>query len=102
MSRGCLHWYIFHKSGFKSTPVVLPYPAMHLLVEELMNVSQGESQFYGGDDDQQWSCEDPSLTSGYDKLASAPARPKERFYTKILIPKGGGQFILVILANGSH
>ena len=42
ISRGCLHWYRFHQSEFKSTPVVLPRLTMQGLVEDFMYVSQGK------------------------------------------------------------
>ena len=44
----CLHWYSFHKLGFKIAPVVLLCPNMHLLVEDVMYVSQDEIPMSGG------------------------------------------------------
>ena len=41
-SIGYLNWYRFRKSEFKINPVVLTFPNMHGLVEDMMYVSQGE------------------------------------------------------------
>ena len=102
MSRGCLNWYSFHKSGFKSTPFVLLVPTMQEFVEDVINVSQYKIPMSGGDATYQWSCYNSSLNSHSYQLSGVSAWPQKSFSAKLSTPKDGGRFILACLTNRNY
>ena len=49
MSRGCLNCYKLQKLGIKSPWFVLTCPNVQVLLEDVMNIYQGEILMSGGD-----------------------------------------------------
>ena len=101
-SIACLHWFKFHKSGFKSTLVVLPCPTMQVLVEDVVYVSQCGIPMYVWDALYLWICDDPGLISWSDQIVGAAACSHQSFSSKLLTPKDVSSFILVNITNRSH